>query len=122
MIFLQRFYRYHEMITKKDANKKKLNGIVRGPSSRPPYGKILLQCWPQCLNIFLVFFVTLSLFPGVQVNIKKSDPNFFISDKLYSKIMCFMTFNITAMVGSSIASLVQWVSSTKTVLFRRYTY
>lgn len=34
-------------------------------SDRPPYFKIFCKAFPQLLNIFMVFFVTLSIFPNV---------------------------------------------------------
>lgn len=43
-------------------------------------------------------------------DIKKSDPNFFVSDHHYVSILCFLTFNLCAMLGSLTTSWVQWVS------------
>lgn len=36
-----------------------------GQNVRPPYWKIFKQASPQLFNIFLVFFVTLAIFPAV---------------------------------------------------------
>ncbi|XP_020707937.2 NADPH-dependent diflavin oxidoreductase 1 isoform X2 [Athalia rosae] len=113
---LNRFYRYHELLTQKESNKKQFTTAARGRSSRPPYLKILLQCWPQCFNIFFTFFVTLAIFPSVQSDVKRSSPTFFVAEDYYVNIMCFMTFNVTAMIGSSVASLVQWPSKKYTVI------
>lgn len=76
---------------------------------KPPYWTVFKACFSQCFNIFFIFFVTLALFPSVQSDIHPSDKNFVIPSQYYSSVMCFLTFNITAMLGSSIASLVQWV-------------
>lgn len=59
-------------------------------------------------STFLVFFVTLTLFPSVQSDIKRSNEDFLVPHDFYASIMCFLVFNITAMIGSSIASAVQW--------------
>lgn len=89
-------------------NKKR--NSERRSSSRPPYWKIFKQCSPQLLNIFLVFFVTLALFPDVHSSIVRSDPDFIVPEYIYMSVMCFLTFNIFAVLGSSIASYVQWVN------------
>ncbi|KAK0086469.1 hypothetical protein PV325_003128 [Microctonus aethiopoides] len=104
---INRFYRYNEMIFHKENEKRKSE---RRSSSRPPYWKIFKQCSPQLLNIFLVFFVTLALFPDVHSSIARSDPDFIVPEYIYMSVMCFLTFNIFAVLGSSIASYVQWPS------------
>lgn len=105
---MQRFYRYHELFHQKEMNKRQLENSSRG-KHKPPYWMVFKACFPQCFNTFLIFFVTLALFPSVQSDIYSSDENFVIPSKYYASVMCFLTFNITAMLGSSIASLVQWV-------------
>ncbi|KAG5324520.1 S29A1 protein, partial [Acromyrmex heyeri] len=105
---INRFYRYHELLHQKETNKRQLENNSRG-KHKPAYWKVFKACFPQCFNIFLIFFVTLALFPSVQSDIQFSDKNFVISSEYYSSVMCFLTFNITAMLGSLIASLVQWV-------------
>ncbi|KAG5331772.1 S29A3 protein, partial [Acromyrmex charruanus] len=106
---INRFYRYHELLHQKETNKRQLENNSRG-KHKPAYWKVFKACFPQCFNIFLIFFVTLALFPSVQSDIQFSDKNFVISSEYYSSVMCFLTFNITAMLGSLIASLVQWPS------------
>ncbi|KYN34592.1 Equilibrative nucleoside transporter 3 [Trachymyrmex septentrionalis] len=106
---INRFYRYHELLHQKETNKRQLENNSRG-KHKPAYWKVFKACFPQCFNIFFIFFVTLALFPSVQSDIQSSDKNFVISSEYYSSVMCFLTFNITAMLGSLIASLVQWPS------------
>lgn len=44
------------------------------------------------------------------LDIKHVDDDFFIKDDvLFFKITCFLTFNTCAMIGSFMASFVQWV-------------
>lgn len=64
LYIFQRFYRYHELMHEKEAEK----AIKMGASanSRPPYWQIFKQAFPQLFNIFFVFFITLALFPAVQ--------------------------------------------------------
>ncbi|XP_076249264.1 NADPH-dependent diflavin oxidoreductase 1 isoform X2 [Calliopsis andreniformis] len=107
---INRFYRYRELLHQKGINKRQLENSARGKLDTPPYWKIFKQCFPQLFNTFFVFFVTLALFPSVQSDIQRSDPNFVVSEDYYSTVMCFLTFNITALIGSSIASLIHWPS------------
>ncbi|RLU22974.1 hypothetical protein DMN91_005252 [Ooceraea biroi] len=107
---INRFYRYHELLHQKEANKRQLENSSRGITQRPPYWSVFKACFPQLFNTFLIFFVTLALFPSVQSDIRLSDKDFFVPTEYYSSVMCFLTFNITAMLGSTIASLVQWPS------------
>jgi hypothetical protein len=60
---LQRFYRYNEQRIKRQEQEKSV--ALGGIKARPPYWMIFKKCFPQCLNVFLVFFVTLSIFPAV---------------------------------------------------------
>ncbi|CAH0555398.1 unnamed protein product [Brassicogethes aeneus] len=103
---LNRFYRHFELKEKKEADKR--TAANKGIKERVPYLHILKQAWPQLYNIFFLFFITLSVFPAVQANIKISDENFFIGKDMYTPILCFLTFNVTAMLGSSLPSLVKW--------------
>lgn len=104
------------MIHQKEANKRQLENNTRG-THRPPYWKVFKACFPQCFNTFLIFFVTLALFPSVHSDIQSLDENFVVSPNYYSSVMCFLTFNITAMLGSSVASLIQWVRALEFYLY-----
>ena len=72
----QRFFRYHEHVYNKIIrDRKKFRQISRSrvftalPSHSTrrsiPYLTIFKKCFPQCLNVFLIFFVTLTIFPAV---------------------------------------------------------
>ncbi|KAI5713540.1 hypothetical protein M8J76_001008 [Diaphorina citri] len=103
---LNRFYRYHEMVSQKQMASKKATNSGRTP--KIPYWKIFKQTSPQLFNVFFIFFVTLSIFPAVHSDVKKSSSSFFISDKYYVSVLCFLTFNVTAMIGASLSSLYAW--------------
>ncbi|XP_077286740.1 equilibrative nucleoside transporter 2 [Arctopsyche grandis] len=98
---LNRFYRYHELM----AAKAKARSAHKG---RPPYLKIFLQASPQLLNVFMVFFVTLSVFPNIHADIKATDPDFWIPKDVFAQVTCFLTFNLGATLGSFTASLFSW--------------
>ncbi|EEB19063.1 equilibrative nucleoside transporter, putative [Pediculus humanus corporis] len=102
---LNRFYRYHEYLKKKSEliNKRRNQG-----KTKIPYWYVFKKAFPQLFNVFFVFFVTLSIFPATHAAIKKSDPDFFVQDKYYESVMCFLTFNVTAMAGSLLSGWVRW--------------
>lgn len=106
---INRFYRYHELLAQK-AEKKASGSLAKEKNLITHYWKIFEQCWGQCFNVFFVFFVTLTLFPGVQMNIKKFDSNFPVPEDYYADVMCFLVFNVTAMFGSLFGSWFQWPS------------
>ena len=60
LLHSQRFYRYHEQLYLQSVkeNKKSVIFVIS-------YWDIFRKCFPQLLNIFLVFTVTLTLFPAV---------------------------------------------------------
>lgn len=62
----QKFYRYHEMLNEKEAERQQL--VSGGPPGRPPYWTIFKQASPQLFNIFFVFFITLAVFPSVHAS------------------------------------------------------
>ena len=59
-VTFQRFYRYHEHLYQKSIqeNQKSVIYVIS-------YWNVFKKCFPQLLNIFLVFAVTLSVFPAV---------------------------------------------------------
>ncbi|XP_046383683.1 equilibrative nucleoside transporter 1 isoform X2 [Ischnura elegans] len=103
---LNRFYRYHELLNQKGHQSKLKENL--GVIPQTPYLKIFKQCLPQLFNVFFVFFVSLSIFPAVHSDIQRSDENFFLSDKYFTAVTCFLTFNFFAMVGCTTAAWFQW--------------
>lgn len=72
---------------------------------------VFKKTWPQCLNVFMVFFVTLSVFPAVHANIKPINKELFGSvestNKYFTAITCFLTFNSFALIGNIIPRWIQ---------------
>ncbi|KAH8260087.1 equilibrative nucleoside transporter 1 [Drosophila bipectinata] len=100
---LNKFFRHYESLShdseKKTESRQQLN---------VPYWQIFKKASPQLLNIYLTFFVTLGVFPAVQSNIHRSDPDFIIDSDRFVLVTCFLTFNVFAMLGSLTTSWVQW--------------
>lgn len=112
---LNRFYRYHELQSKKQEEKATRSNIIgNGPT---PYWTIFKQSFPQLFNVFMIFFVTLSVFPTVHSDIKSNSKDKLfgiISERYFTPVTCFLTFNVFAMLGSLTTSWIQWVSKIMT--------
>lgn len=105
---LNRFYRHYDIKEKKQQEQRK---TADNTIERPPYLYIIKKAWPQMYNVYITFFVTLAVFPSIHSGIKVSDSEFFIQDTfLYTQILCFLTFNVCAMIGSILPSFFIWPS------------
>ncbi|EDW37152.1 GL25678 [Drosophila persimilis] len=100
---VNKFFRHYDQICQ--SNEKKSDSRAE---LNVPYWQIFKKASPQLFNIFLTFFVTLSVFPAIHANIKASDEDFFISKDYFTLFTCFLTFNVFAMLGSLTTSWVQW--------------
>lgn len=72
---------------------------------RPPYWLVIKSAWQQCLNVFLVFFVTLSVFPVITAGIEPVRKDFLLgsvewTSRYFTPICCFLVFNATALLGN----------------------
>lgn len=109
---LNKFYRYHEMMSEKQQEKARRSGI--NINARPPYWRIFKESFMQLFNVFFIFFVTLTIFPGIHSKIEPSDKTKdflgIVPENLFTPITCFLTFNLFAMLGSLTTSWVKWVS------------
>nr|VZI34074.1 unnamed protein product [Spirometra erinaceieuropaei] len=74
------------------------------------YVQTFKECWPQCLNVWLIFVCTLSIFPAVQSNIMAVDPDFFIPANWFTDVTCFLFFNLFAMLGCVLSAFVTFPS------------
>uniref|UniRef100_A0A6P7F4T6 Equilibrative nucleoside transporter 1-like isoform X1 n=1 Tax=Diabrotica virgifera virgifera TaxID=50390 RepID=A0A6P7F4T6_DIAVI len=102
---LNKYYRFFDEHEKQVEQQGKSSNNER---ETPPYWQITKQAFPQLANVFLVFFVTLAVFPALQAGIQKSSENFFVSDRVYVDVMCFLTFNLFAMIGSWLPTYIIW--------------
>jgi solute carrier family 29 (equilibrative nucleoside transporter), member 1/2/3 len=109
---LNKFYRYHEIMSEKQQEKSRRAGI--NINARPPYWTIFKQSFMQLFNVFFIFFVTLTVFPNVHSDIKMKNKNEMfmgiVSEDLFTPITCFLTFNVFAMLGSLTTSWIKWPS------------
>merc|ERR1712038_386536 len=81
---LNRFYRYHEHMHQKglrDQRKAVIYAI--------PYVTIFKRCFPQLLNIFITFAITLCIFPAAHSEIDRVYTTFFIPKEYFVPVTCF---------------------------------
>ncbi|XP_022178344.1 equilibrative nucleoside transporter 1-like isoform X2 [Myzus persicae] len=101
-----RFYKFHEHIYLQKIENQDLKQC--GDDDKIPYWSIFKQAGPQLINVFFVFFVTLSIFPAVHSDIKMSSKDFIFGETYYTSVMCFLTFNVCALIGTYLSTLVSW--------------
>lgn len=101
---LNRFFRYHE------AQHERAKKAAKRDPSKPkvPYFYIFKKAFPQLFNVFMVFFVTLAVFPAVLAETCRTEENFPLSPKYFQAVTCFLTFNLFAMFGNMLPGLFKW--------------
>ena len=73
------------------------------------YWNIFNKCRKQLINIFLVFCITLTIFPAVLSDIDRVYSSFIISKEYFISATCFLTFNTCAVIGNILPSYITWV-------------
>ncbi|KAL4708518.1 hypothetical protein ACJJTC_014126 [Scirpophaga incertulas] len=103
---LNRFYRYHDSLQQRTLRVNPALAATNHSAApaKPdvPYTTIVSQAAVQLYNIFMVFFVSLAVFPAVHSDVEPVQAGF-LSGK-FVLITCFLTFNVTAMLGNITAS------------------
>ncbi len=69
------------------------------------YLHVLRNTWIILLNIIIIYFVSLSIFPEIQANI--SSLNLISNGRYFEAVFCFLEFNLFASIGNYIAQKVQ---------------
>lgn len=88
-----KFYKYYD--AKHNFHKPKRAGNVTAV-----WNEFKRICFPSLFNIFMTFFVTLSIFPIIHSDIRAIDGDNNIFGNNFTLITCFLTFNLCAMLGS----------------------
>ncbi|KAI1294206.1 Equilibrative nucleoside transporter 1 [Halotydeus destructor] len=66
------------------------------------YLQIAKKCWHQLFNVFFVFFIAMLLFPAVLAAVRPLDG--VVSDKYFSPVFCFLSFNLFTVLGSLVVN------------------
>ncbi|CAH8834351.1 unnamed protein product [Trichobilharzia szidati] len=72
------------------------------------YTLTMRECWIHCINIWCVFFCSLSIFPAVQSRVRPVNPDYFISPVWFVDVTCFLFFNLFAMLGCVLCNWIQF--------------
>jgi len=72
-----------------------------------PYLRVMKQAWVPCISVFLVFFVTLTNFPAIQLKISPQEDSYFPSS-LFTDVTCFLAFNVMAVVGNFATMIIRY--------------
>lgn len=115
-----RFVRYYLAQTSVKTQKAKQEAAVRASVNASVEGKVIVTgtsipfirifraIWVYAISVFLVFTVTLSLFPAIQSVIRpSSEPIPEWITIYYTDIVCFLMFNLTDFVGRYIT---HWIT------------
>uniref|UniRef100_A0A5S6QMX2 Equilibrative nucleoside transporter 1 n=1 Tax=Trichuris muris TaxID=70415 RepID=A0A5S6QMX2_TRIMR len=76
-----------------------------------PLLEIIWQVKVQLFNIFFIFFVTLTVFPAMMANVESVSPNFPLGPRYYSAVMCFLVFNMFAVLGNVVSNWLRFPSA-----------
>ncbi|VDM39374.1 unnamed protein product [Toxocara canis] len=71
------------------------------------YRIVLEKAWIQFLNIWMVLFVTLSIYPAIQAEVRPRD-NFIIPREYFELVTTFFNFALFAMCGAMVSNWIQW--------------
>lgn len=76
----------------------------------PPFLKIFWLVKTEAISVWLVFFVTLCLFPPICSNIQSVNTarNSLWSTKLFIPVVCFLLFNFGDLLGRIFTGVVEW--------------
>uniref|UniRef100_A0A0K0E115 Equilibrative nucleoside transporter n=1 Tax=Strongyloides stercoralis TaxID=6248 RepID=A0A0K0E115_STRER len=102
------FYKYYDNLSKNASSKE--NGLEEKVElDMKTYLEVFKKGWQQMINVFIVFFVSLTIYPTILSDIVPHNYHdktwtFFISKKFFSPITCFLLFNFFASVGNITAS------------------
>lgn len=99
---LSAFYRHYLSIS---SNAVDLNGKQTEPS-RTSYSYVLHRTGLQCSNVFFTFLVSLILFPAIISDVHPIDGSLHISTLYFTPIVCYLAFNVTAMIGNMMSSVI----------------
>ena len=83
---------------------------------------IIYQIWPHAVSVFVIFVITLSLFPAVLTNIRSVSYHSNMpeehpwSDCLFIPLICFLVFNTSDFTGRVIPQWIMWPTNKYIIL------
>ncbi|UMM43656.1 hypothetical protein L5515_019076 [Caenorhabditis briggsae] len=111
----QRFYQFYSTRAERQRAKNEESADNKGKMAT--YVATFKEAFPMLLNVFLVFFVTLSVFPGVMMYVKDEKKggtyDFPLPKNYFMDVTTFLQFNVFAFIGSIVAGRKQWPAPNK---------
>ncbi|GAU96052.1 hypothetical protein RvY_07553-2 [Ramazzottius varieornatus] len=93
---LSKFYRYYiNRPTVPSERPSRMTFGERLSTLRRVFGMMRLECW----NVFFVFFVTLSVFPNIMVNVQRYS---MLDDEYFRPVITILNFSVFAFIGNLI--------------------
>ncbi|XP_065318730.1 equilibrative nucleoside transporter 3-like [Gordionus sp. m RMFG-2023] len=106
-----RFYRHH---LRTSITPEQIDELINNPRTRryksTDYSSVFNKIWVQCFGVFFCYFITLTIFPAIQVHIARKNSNFFIPDKYFDAILTFLNFNVFSLIGNLITEKIKMPS------------
>lgn len=102
---------------KNDTKKESKNGLIVEDSKSKQskadiYALVIRRVALQCVNVFVIFVVTLLLFPTIVSDVRPSKLDSYttlpISTPYFTPVACYLAFNFTAMIGNLLPSLLMF--------------
>ncbi|PAV75108.1 hypothetical protein WR25_05465 [Diploscapter pachys] len=103
--FILRKRRYFIHYVQKGNRQRELEMENRGKVTSKDYFEAFKQAYPMLINVFLVFFVTLTIFPKLMLGVQSTSDVF---GKWWISLSIFLLFNLFAFIGSMLAGFVQF--------------
>ncbi|ULT98417.1 hypothetical protein L3Y34_000056 [Caenorhabditis briggsae] len=111
----QRFYQFYS--NRAETQRAKHEESAGNQGKLTTYIATFKEAFPMLINVFLVFFVTLSIFPGVMMYVKDEKNggtyDFPLPQNYFMDVTTFLQFNVFAFIGSIVAGRKQWPSPNK---------
>ncbi|VDN52021.1 unnamed protein product [Dracunculus medinensis] len=102
------YYLYHM----KNAEKKQTSSNVESENTVALKWKVYKEIWKEgsihFYNVFIVMFVTLAIFPAIQVHIRER-AGFVIPRQYFTLIFTFLSFAFFSMIGALASKWILWV-------------
>ncbi|OWF43182.1 equilibrative nucleoside transporter 3-like [Mizuhopecten yessoensis] len=95
---IMNFYKYYESKVTIALSNSESPSSTSFSQTMKQFKDVFMKIKVQAICVWFVFFVTLSIFPGVWSNIRRID--FPLSDQMFVGIFCFLSFNLFAVLGN----------------------
>ncbi|CAD6189058.1 unnamed protein product [Caenorhabditis auriculariae] len=105
---------FYIFFTEKAARQRVSDNKNGSSGSFQSYLSTFKQAFWALINVYLVFFATLAIFPGIMMYVRDEKPgepySFPLPQNYFMDVTTFLLFNVFAFFGSLLAGSIQWPS------------